>query len=192
MSDFLINFLANLSASLIALFLGIPFGLMLDRLVQKRNKSSQKRVLFQALKDESIYNLRQMMNTLAVISADEKGTTVPGCHLSTTAWAAVTNGEKVEILWDSEALRLSLYFYRIVDRIHMNTKRLEHLSNSINGVGENQVNASIIRKMITNSIREGLDVGLSLLEKLDKELNEPPTIIAGIDEVKTYWDKGRK
>lgn len=188
MNDFWVNFVANLSASLIALLLGIPFGLMLDRLVQKMNKKSQKRVLLQSIKDETIYNLRQMMSSLTALSGDLRGSSIPACNLSTSAWTAVTSGQQVEVLWESDSLRFCLYLYRIIDRIFMNIKRLELYSISNNDVEENQANTAIVRKMIAMSIREGLDVGQSLLGNLDKDLDEPLTEITGIDEVKMIWD----
>ena len=57
-----------------------------------------------------------------------------------------------------------------------------------NEIDENQINSTIVRKMIGKSIREGLDIGQSLLISLNKDLHEPLAEITGVDEIKTMWD----
>lgn len=185
-NDFWVNFLANLSAGLAALLLGIPFGLWLDRLVQSRNKKDLRAVLFHALKDETIYNIRQLMNILVSIPPDGKGVTMPGYYLSTCAWEAIINGGQVEILDNKEVLRISLYNYRLIERIHINIKRLE--ASFLMSTADNNQNSIILKKMIASSAREGLDVGVELLKCLDKTLKQSVTEINGLDELMAQWD----
>jgi hypothetical protein len=183
----LADYLPNLVSGLFALLLGIPFGLWLDRLIQNRNKKDLRKVLFNALRDETIYNIRQMMNILVASTPEVKRTRIPVFYLSSSAWTSIINGQQIDVLGNTEILQISLYLYRIIDRIQMNIRRSE-IFRSQEDVENNQINLEIIKKMITSSAREGLDVGISFLGKLDEYMKEQKTKIEGVSEVISHWD----
>ncbi len=184
----LTDYLPNLVAGLFALFLGIPFGLWLDRLVQKRNMKELKTVLFIALKEETLFNIRQMMSFLVAIDSGGKKFGVPVIYLSSSVWGSVINGQQIDALGNTKTLGLSLYLYRIVDRIKINMDRarlLTYQEDSING----QVNLDILQKMVTSSVREGLEIALMLLNNLDEQVGKEKTIVPGVTELLSAWEK---
>jgi hypothetical protein len=188
--EFQVGFWANLLSSIIALLLGIPIGLSVDRVVQGRQARHLRLTIYRALKDETIFNVRRMMDALVTCRADGSGAGILIGRPSSVAWMAVINGGQIGILEEPDLLQLCFRLYRTVDGINMHFQRLE-----IATIGDPTVlvatdrNVRILRRMVGNAAREGMELALAVLDRIAEIIDEPSADIAGMDELLQKWDQ---